>query len=185
MPFLPQIVDEQADGNVAVRPNRPQWYAIQTRSRHEKMVARRISDRGFDGFLPLATEMHHWNDRHMRVDAPLYPCYTFLHACIDSSIRTAVLRIPGVLHFVGMPGRAQAIPDEEMEVIQKLVEHCVQVRPYIFISEGTRVRIRGGALDGIEGILLRRNSDSSLIVSVQLIQRAVALRVDGYDVEPV
>ena len=184
MSFLPEIVEEQANGNVAVRPSRPQWYAIQTRGRHEKKVARRISDRGFDGFLPLASETHHWSDRHMRVDAPLYPCYTFLHACIDSSIRTAVLRIPGVLHFVGLPGCPQAIPDGEMEVIQKLVEHCVPVRSHVFISEGARVRIRGGALDGVEGILLRRNSDSSLIVSVQLIQRSVALRVDGYDVEP-
>lgn len=184
MSVLPQIVEEQEVNSVAVPPNRPQWYAIQTRGRHEKKVARQIKDRGFDGFLPLATEMHEWSDRHMRVDAPLYPCYTFLHAWIDSSIRTAVLRIPGVLHFVGLPGCPQAIPDPEMEVIHRLMKHCVPVRSHVFVSEGARVRIRGGALDGIEGILLRRNSDSSLIVSVQLIQRSIALRVDGYDVEP-
>jgi hypothetical protein len=59
------------------------------------------------------------------------------------------------------------------------------VRSHVFLNEGTRVRICGGALDGIEGILVRRNSDASLIVSVQLIQRSVALRIDGYDVEPV
>lgn len=185
MTILPQIVEEQPDSSGTAPPNRPRWYAIQTRGRHEKKVAQRISDRGFEGFLPLATDVHHWSDRHVRVDAPLYPCYTFLHACIDSSIRTAVLRIPGVLHFVGLPGCPQSIPDGEMAVIQKIVEHCVPVRSHVFIGEGTRVRIRGGALDGIEGILLRRNSDSSLIVSVQLILRSVALRVDGYGVERV
>jgi transcriptional antiterminator NusG len=185
MSFLPHIVEERANSNDAARPNRPQWYAVQTRGRHEKKVTRQISDRGLDGFLPLATEMHRWSDRHMRVDAPLYPCYTFLHACIDSAIRTAVLRIPGVLHFVGFSACPQVIPDREMEVIQRLIKHSVPVRSHVFLNEGTRVRICGGALDGIEGILVRRNSDASLIVSVQLIQRSVALRMDGYDVEPV
>jgi transcription antitermination factor NusG len=121
----------------------------------------------------------------MIVDTPLYPCYTFLRAPIDSLIRTSVLRIPGVLRFVGFHEHPLAIPDFEVEVIQRLVAHCVTVRPHAFLSEGTRVRICGGVLDGIEGILVRRNSHSSLVISVQLLERSVALRVDGYDVEPV
>jgi transcription antitermination factor NusG len=54
-----------------------------------------------------------------------------------------------------------------------------------FIRIGQRVRVRGGSLNGIEGILLRQGKDQSLIVSVELLQRSVAIRVEGYEVESV
>jgi len=181
--MLPQIIDQTPVAS-AVPVSRPQWYAIQTRGRHEKKVAREIGDRGLHSFLPVSNEVRRWSDRRKVVEEPLYPCYTFLRASIDTAIRAAVLRIPGVLDFVGLPGRPLAIPDPEIDVIQKLLAQCIPVRSHVFLSEGVRVRIRGGALDGVEGILVKRNSDSSLVVSVQLIQRSVALRVDGYDVEP-
>jgi transcription termination/antitermination protein NusG len=182
--IAPHIIEEGLKGAVAIPANRPQWYAIQTRGRHEKRVAAQLRNRGFDGYLPLSSEYHQWTDRRKMVEAPLYPCYTFLRASIDERIREAVLRIPGVLDFVGLKGCPLVIPDRDIEVIKTLVARCVPVKPHVYLSEGTRVRIRGGALDGIEGILLKRNSDSSLIVSIQLIQRSISLRVDGYDVEP-
>lgn len=185
MSFAPQVIEEALNRVLAIRPNRLQWYAIQTRGRHEKKVARQLDYCGLETFLPLTKEVHRWSDRRMIIDTPLYPCYTFLRAPIDSGIRASVLRIPGVLRFVGFQEHPLAIPDLEMEVIQRLVAHRVTVRPHAFLNQGTRVRIRGGVLDGIEGILVRRNSDSSLVISVQLIQRSVALRVGGYDVEPV
>jgi transcriptional antiterminator NusG len=182
--MLPYIVEEPLYVP-AIPLNRPQWYAIQTRGRHEKKVAQKMHDRGLHSFLPVACEVRRWSDRRKVIEAPLYPCYTFLRASIDAAMRASVLRIPGVLDFVGLPGRPLAIPDPEIEVIQRLLAQCIPMRTHVFLSEGTRVRIRGGALDGMEGILVKRNSDSSLVVSVQLIQRSVALRVDGYDVEPI
>lgn len=184
MTITAHVVENLPAKVLGIPVNRPQWYAIQTRGRHEKKVARHLRDRGLDGFLPLSVEMHQWTDRRQMVETPLYPCYTFLRASIDARIRATVLRIPGVLDFVGLRGCPLVIPDRDIEVIQTLVDRCVPVRAHVFLSEGTRVRIHGGALEGIEGILVARNSDSSLIVSVQMIQRSVALRVEGYDVEP-
>jgi transcription antitermination factor NusG len=182
--MLPHLV-EDAPYTATIPLSRPHWYAIHTRGRHEKKVAREMRDRGLHSFLPVASEVRRWSDRRKVTEAPLYPCYTFMRASIDATIRASVLRIPGVLDFVGLPGRPLAIPDPEIEVIQRLLAQCIPIRTHVFLSEGTRVRIRGGALDGMEGILVKRNSDSSLVVSVQLIQRSVALRVDGYDVEPI
>jgi len=184
MTIMTHIIEDSPDDAMPTLANRPLWYAIQTRGRHEKKVARQLRDRGLEGFLPLASEVRRWSDRRQTVETPLYPCYTFLRASIDARIRAAVLRIPGVLEFVGLRGCPLVIPDRDIEVMQTLVDRCVPVKAHVFLCEGTRVRIRGGALDGIEGILVTRNSDSSLIVSVQMIQRSIALRVDGYDVEP-
>jgi transcription antitermination factor NusG len=184
MTITAQTIEDSLARGMAIPANRPRWYAIQTRGRHEKKVTRHLRVRGLHGFLPLSFEMHRWTDRQQMIEAPLYPCYTFLRASIDAQIRATVLRIPGVLDFVGLRGCPLMIPDRDIEVIQTLVDRCVPVKAHVFLSEGTRVRIRGGALDGIEGILVGRNSDSSLIVSIQMIQRSIAMRIDGYDVEP-
>jgi transcription antitermination factor NusG len=50
---------------------------------------------------------------------------------------------------------------------------------------GQRVRIRSGALDGLEGVLVQRDGDRTLIISVDAIQRSLAVSVEGYEVEPV
>jgi hypothetical protein len=57
------------------------------------------------------------------------------------------------------------------------------LHPYLTVNQ--RVRIRGGSLDGVEGVLLAKNTDQSLVVSIDLIQRSVAIRVSGYELEPV
>ena len=53
------------------------WYALQTRCRHEKIVAYRLQERGVDAFLPLLTEVHRWSDRKKKVELPLFTCYVF------------------------------------------------------------------------------------------------------------
>ena len=166
-------------------PETPRWYALRTRGRCEKRVAAQLRERGFQAFLPLYSEVRRWSDRRKVLDVPLFPGYTFLRTFVSAEIRSLVLRTAGVMNFVGSPGYPLAIPDREVEDVQLLLARRVPFRAHAFLNVGTRVRIRGGALDGIEGILVAKSSDSSLIVSVELIRRSIALRVQGYDVYPV
>jgi transcription antitermination factor NusG len=89
------------------------------------------------------------------------------------------------VNFVGVQGSGVPIPDQEIENINILLESKVtyQERPYLQV--GQRVRVCGGALDGVEGILAAENSDRSLVISVGLIQRSISVRVAGYNVEPI
>jgi transcription antitermination factor NusG len=87
--------------------------------------------------------------------------------------------------FVGAGGASLPIPDDQIESIQKVLRQSAPWRSYPFLKVGQRVRIRGGAMDGVEGVLLSENGDHSLIISVDAIQRSMAVRIDGYDVEPV
>jgi transcription antitermination factor NusG len=167
------------------KPETPRWYAIRTRGRCEKRVVTQLRERGFEAFLPLYSEVRRWSDRRKVLDLPLFPGYTFLRTFVTAEMRLLILRTAGVLSFVGSPGSPQAIPDREIDDVQLLLARRVPFRAHAFLNSGTRVRIRGGALDGIEGILIAKNSDCSLIVSVELIRRSIALRVQGYDVCPV
>ncbi len=185
MSSLQPSVIEGASAFPAVGLEQPQWYAVQTRSRHEKKVILQTQEKGICTFLPMPTEVHRWSDRKKRVQVPLFPGYVFVR--IDSSVeaRIAVLRTVGVVRFVGIQGHALPIPDKQIEDVRALVDHNIPCTVHPYLRVGQRVRVSGGCLDGVEGIFVTQNSDKSLIVSIELIQKSVAVRIAGYDVQPV
>jgi transcription antitermination factor NusG len=163
----------------------PQWYAIHTRSQHEKSVAAHLQSEGITTFLPLVTEVHRWSDRRKLVQLPLFSCYTFVHMPFVVELWAKVLRVSGVLSFVGVRGQGVPIPENQMESIRTILASNAPYTLCPFLKVGQQVRIRGGALDGIEGALVARNGDRTLVISVEPIQRSVAVRIGDYQVEPI
>jgi transcription antitermination factor NusG len=168
-----------------VGQNAENWYAVLTRARHEKAAAHRLGERGVTTFLPTVTEVHRWNDRKKTVELPLFSCYLFVKLMPGNEERQRVLRTDSVLGLVGTQGLGTPIPNDQIDAIRTLVSEQLPCSSHPFLKTGQRVRIRGGALEGIEGILLSRNGDRRLIISVDAMQRSLAVQVEGYDVEPV
>jgi transcription antitermination factor NusG len=164
-------------------PGEPQWYAVHTIARHEKRVATQFREKQILTFLPLLQQVHRWSDRQSKVEVPLFSCYAFIRIVPTPENRVKVLRTPGVLALVGNLGKGSSIPEQEIESLQTAMREMAPCIPHTFINIGKRVRILGGCLDGMEGILEQLGADQSLIVSVELLQRSVSIRVDGYDVE--
>ncbi len=161
----------------------PQWYALQTSPRHEKKVDLQLRQKGVTTFLPLISEVHRWSDRRKTIQAPLFPGYTFVRLTPTAGNRLQVLRTTGVLSFVGNSGSGLPIPDKQIEDIQKVLAHKAPCVLYPFLRVGQRVRICGGCLNGIEGILVARNADRSLVLSVEPILQSLAIRIEGYEIE--
>lgn len=161
------------------------WYALHTRSRHERVVAHRLHECGLQTYVPVVQEVRKWSDRKKKVEVPLFSCYVFLRCNLNPENRNHVYRIDSVLGFVGGGGVGMAIPDGQIETVRALLSQTAPWRSHPFLKAGQRVRVRGGALDGIEGIFLEENGDHSLVISVDAIQRSMAVRIDGYDVVPV
>jgi transcription antitermination factor NusG len=164
-------------------PEDRSWYAVHTKSRHEKRVAAQLAEQSVCTFLPLLVQLNRWSDRKRKVEVPLFSCYAFVRIAQTPEDRLHILRTPGVLGFVGYDRRGTAIPQEQIESIQTALRENIPCSPHAYIETGKRVRIRGGSLDGVEGILERHGADQSLIVSVELLRRSVSIRVAGYDVE--
>jgi transcription antitermination factor NusG len=160
------------------------WYAVRTRSRHEKLVARQLEKLGIQTFLPLVTKINQWSDRRKQVEEPLFSGYAFVRMNPASGDRIRVLQTQGVVNFVGVQGAAVAIPDQEIENINTLMGSKVSYQERSYLQVGQKVRVCGGALDGLEGILTAENSDDSVVISIGLIQRSLSVRVAGYNVEP-
>ncbi len=173
------------DDGLKLSTDRLHWFAVQTRSRHEKKAHAELQEKGIQSFLPLFAEKHRWSDRQRVVDVPLFPQYLFVRIAVSSHERISVLRTNGVVGLVGTKGSGIAIPDAQIERIQRVIDQKIPYNPHLYLNVGKRIRIRGGALDGLEGILTAVNGDQTLVVSVELIQRSLAVRITGFDIEPV
>ena len=159
------------------------WYAVQTRSRHERVVAAQLREQDVSTFLPMITRIQRWSDRRKLVEFPLFSGYVFVHAAVSPQIRRIVLFSRGVAGFVAMQGEPLPIPDEQIDNVKELLAKNIRCAAHPFLKVGQRVRIRGGSLEGLEGILVAHNGDRKLVISVGTIERSFSIRIEGYDVD--
>ena len=160
-----------------------EWCALQTRPRHEKVVKHSLESAGIETFLPVCPQIRSWSDRRKVVEFPLFPGYIFARTTWSMQARVRVCQTNGVVAFVGPRKEATPIPEQQIDAVRSLIGAQAELRPHPYLTVGQRVRIRNGALQGLEGILVRVAGDHSLVVSVDLIHRSVAFRLDGYELE--
>lgn len=159
------------------------WYALQARARHERTVEQRLQERGVSTFLPMVTEIHRWSDRKKKVQLPLFSGYLFVKLARSKASAVRVLSVDGVFRFVGNGGEGTPIPETQIDAVRALLAGELSWSHHPFLKIGQRVRIKSGALEGVEGILTARSGAATLVISVDAIQRSLAVRVEGYDVE--
>jgi transcription antitermination factor NusG len=164
-------------------PTKAAWFAIQTKSRHEKMVSRRLEHMGYEQFLPTYHARRRWSDRFKVVELPLFESYLFCR--LDANNPARVISAPGTIRIVG--GGAAPIPvaDEEIDALQRAVSVRRQLEPWPYLRQGQRVRIESGPMTGIEGVLQALRGRRRLIVSVTVLQRSVAVDIDRDAVWPI
>jgi transcription antitermination factor NusG len=163
----------------------PLWYAIQTRARHEKRIGIDLREKGIHAFVPTLREAHQWSDRTKEVETPLFSCYVFVNLVASSAQRLEVLKTAGVFRFVRVNGEPAPIPDSQIESIQTVLANKLPISTCGFIQVGERVRIRGGAMDGVEGVLTSSKGGNKLVISVDLLQQSVEVTIEGYAVEAI
>ncbi len=158
------------------------WYAISTRSRHEKMVRDRLAGIGVEPFLPLARTLSQWSDRKVWTLSPLFSGYCFARFSLMNS--HAVLQTPGIVRIVGsvMP---EAISDEELAALKQLSGSDRSLEPEAYFTEGSLVEVVRGPLAGLRGQLLRKAGHDCLVIRVHLIQQAATVHIDMSEVIPV
>ena len=160
------------------------WYVVQTRYRFESKVAAQLEGKGIETFLPVLNETHIWSDRRKKVSLPLFSGYVFVRISPLASERVRVLRTEGVMAFVNAHGDASGIPTRQIEDLRHLLAQKLPCALRAFLKVGQRVRIRGGCLDGLEGILAQ-SSQKTLVISIECIERSVAVTIEGYELEMV
>ena len=161
------------------------WYAVHTRSRHEKQVDLFLSERGVETFLPLVHTLSRRRDRKKYVDIPLFPGYLFVFTekerlLFDVKYTRGVTRIIGTDLDAPTP-----IPDKQILDIKSIMETEVQLDPFPYLKKGRMVRVKSGPLKGLEGILVERKGHYKLVIKIDLLQKGAAAEVYISDIEPI
>ena len=159
----------------------PEWFAIWTRSRHEKLVRDQLQQKQVEVFLPTINKWSRWKDRKKQIEWPLFPGYCF--ARFDASDRLPILKCDGVVTIVGTDGMPSPIPPVEIDSIRQLIDSELAFDPCPLIKEGMMVEVKAGPLKGVVGRLVRKGSHARLVLSVYLIGQAVSVEVDAADVK--
>lgn len=162
----------------------PQWFALHTRSNFEVRVAGELSEKGVEAYLPAFEEMHRWKDRLKRISVPVFPGYVFARFPDLPAVRLEIVKARGVVRILGSGADIEAVPENEIEAVQRILNAKLPCLAHPFLREGERVIVRRGVLRGLEGILLRVKNQTRLVVSVALLSQSVATEIDASAVEP-
>ena len=158
------------------------WYAAYTCAHHEKRVAQQLEERQIEAFLPTYRSVRRWKDRKKVLELPLFPSYIFVQ--LEAHRRLDLLRLPGVLGLVTFQGKPATVASAEIENLRHGLSDLTVVHPHPYLKAGRRVRVRCGAMAGVEGVLVRKRDQSRVVLSISLLQRSVSVDIDEADVEP-
>jgi transcription antitermination factor NusG len=159
------------------------WFALRTRSRHEKLVRDRLAAQGIEPLLPTITRLSQWKDRRKEVIVPLFSGYCFARFAWPD--RLAVQKTSGVVEIVGGGERPEPIPDEEIGAVQQLMASTLRYDTSPYLREGMMVEVTKGPLKGVRGLLVRKGTRHRLVIAVHLIQQAASVEMYDSDVAPV
>ncbi len=168
---------------IAVEPQcAARWYAVKVKSNREKVVAQSLEGKGYEVFLPSYLASRRWSDRVKEVSLPFFPGYVFCR--MEAKRRLPILTIPGVVLIVGFGKEPTPVEDHEISGLQLIVRSGAAAEPWPFLKVGRTVRLDSGPLRDLEGILVEIKSQHRLVVSVNLLQRSVAVQVERGSVTP-
>lgn len=160
------------------------WYAVYTVVRNEKAVNSLFLKKNIETFLPLREVVNQWKDRRKKVHIPLFPGYIFVRIFDNDSYSIlSILNTKGVVRILNSNGSFLAVPDQQIDSVKRLLEANVEYDPYRYLVEGKEVTLISGPLHGVSGKILERKGQKWLIVSIDIINRSVSVKVDPADVE--
>jgi transcription antitermination factor NusG len=155
------------------------WFAVYTRSHHEKRVAQYYAERNIEHLLPISRVVRQWSHyRKVAIELPLFPNYIFVH--ISRRERIRAIEVPGVLSLVGPNSVPAPLPDLEIESLRESLK-LQNFAPHPYLVVGAKVRINKGALAGRVGVILRHKNGCRVVLTLSVIMRSFAVEVDAAD----
>jgi len=159
----------------------PKWFVLYTKSRHEKFVEKRLTEKGIESFTPTVLVRKKWSDRIKFIEQPLFRSYCF--AKFPLKDKTKIVSEPGVVHLIHFKNKYVPVEDEVIDSLKILVENKVQLESHPYLKIGKRVRVKNGPLKGVEGYILeKRNKNTTLVISIEAINSSISCVVDIEDV---
>jgi len=156
------------------------WWVAHTKSRAEKAFAWELHAQKIAFFLPMSERIMVWGGRRRKVLTPLFPSYVFFAGSAED--RQSALRTNRLAQVIPVHQKVQFIA--ELETIRAALRSGAQIDPYPSIVVGMRCRVLRGPLQGIEGVGIRKDAVTRLVLQISMLGQAASLEIDPGNVEP-
>ncbi len=184
MPILaaePTIYPQDLFDELAGEPSQRCWWAVYTRARQEKALARQLLTFRIPFYLPLVRKQSLIRGRRVTSHVPLFSGYLFLFA--TESERVQCLTTNRVSQMIAVTDSQQLVRD--LRSVKQLIEADAPLTVERRLVAGQRVRVKAGTLLGTEGTVLTQRGRSKLVVAVQFLQQGVSMEIDDFLLEPI
>jgi transcription antitermination factor NusG len=156
------------------------WNVLHVVANHEKQVAKHLSARSVEHYLPVYSERSQWKDRRVEIERPLFRGYVFIR--YNPLAKLTVITTPGVIRLLG-EGKSQTVSSEELDRIREGLVNGCRLRPHPFVSVGSRVRVLAGIFAGVTGIVTELRQQCKVVIGLAPIQQCFSLELSIDEVE--
>lgn len=157
------------------------WWALYTRPRAEKTLARRLLARNVSFFLPLYKKQYRCSGRMVTGYLPLFTGYLFLFG--DEQARIHALETNLISRCIAVEDQPQL--EDDLTQVYRMMESGFVLTPEDKLQPGSVVEITNGPLAGIKGTVLSRNKKMRVFVEVKFLQTAVSVEVESWMIQPI
>ena len=158
-----------------------QWWAVYTKSRQEKSLARQLHGMTIPYYLPLVSKTSRVGTRKIKSHLPVFTGYIFLYGTDEE--RVQALTTNRISRILAVTQTQQMTTD--LRHVRTLITSGAPLTVEARLQPGQRVRIKGGALMGLEGTVVCRRAETRLLIAVHYLQQGVSVQIDDYMVEPI
>lgn len=159
----------------------PHWFALKTRSRHEKKVELQLKQKEIECFLPMYESIRYWSDRKKKIELPLFSCYLFVRITLKEKMNA--LQTDGAVHFIAFNDIPAPIPDEQINSLKKVIDNKLPIAHVNDWKIGQKVEVKSGPLKGIRGIIQKIKNKSQLVIVIDALAQAVGVEIDEKEVK--
>ena len=152
------------------------WYALYTRSRHEKKVDALLTEKNVETYLPLYTQVRQWKDRKKKIEMPLFSSYLFVN--FDYKYRFDILQTDGIIKIVHFNGNPAVIPDWQIGSLKKMLDEPKSLQLEQYFNSGELVEVIAGPMRGMRGMVMMRKNSHRLVLSIDGIMQSVSVEID-------
>ncbi len=161
------------------------WFAVYTNYKREKLVEKRLTQKGIECYLPIQKVVKQWSKKRRTMELPLISCYIFVKITLKNYV--PVLETDYVLKFIKFSKDLIAIPEEEILFLKNLLEEDIEfeVEAAPPLQKGDRVEITTGSLAGTKGRLIETTGKNRVLITLEHIQHTFSLSVEKHLIQKV
>lgn len=155
------------------------WFVCHTRPRCEKKFAALMAAESFEHYLPLIENQRRYASGTKVFSKPLFPGYVFANVPAELKAR---------IYQQDLLARAIPVDDEKLFLrqlaeVRAIVSSGFTLSLYPMIKRGARAKVIGGPLRGIEGVIDDPANPNGIVISVDVLQQGLLVKVPLADLE--